>query len=63
MKDKKHRIKSIKVNAILNVTKQLCKVVFPLITMPYVTRVLQASDMENIILVARLLVILYFSQD
>lgn len=43
MKDKKHRIKSIKVNAILNVTKQLCKVVFPLITMPYVTRVLQAS--------------------
>lgn len=43
MKDKKHKIKSIKVNATLNMTKQLCKVVFPLITMPYVTRVLQAS--------------------
>lgn len=43
MKNKKQKIKSIKVNAILNVTKQLCKVVFPLITMPYVTRVLQAS--------------------
>ena len=43
MEDKKHRIKSIKVNAALNVMKQLCKVVFPLITMPYVTRVLQTS--------------------
>lgn len=43
MESKKHKIKSIKVNAALNVTKQLCKVLFPLITMPYVTRVLQAS--------------------
>ena len=43
MEDKKHRIKSIKVNAALNIMKQLCKVVFPLITMPYVTRVLQTS--------------------
>lgn len=43
MEDKKHKVKNIKVNAILNVTKQLCKVLFPLITMPYVTRVLQTS--------------------
>ena len=43
MESNKRKNKSIKVNAALNVTKQLCKVIFPLITMPYVTRVLQTS--------------------
>ena len=43
MESNKHKSKSIKVNAALNITKQLCKVIFPLITMPYVTRVLQTS--------------------
>ena len=36
--------KSIKVNAILNIIKQMCQVVFPLITIPYVTRVLQTEN-------------------
>jgi O-antigen/teichoic acid export membrane protein len=36
--------KSIKVNAILNMLKQLCAVVFPLITIPYVSRVLQVTS-------------------
>lgn len=32
--------KSIKVNAILNMIKQLCSVIFPLVTVPYVSRIL-----------------------
>ena len=32
--------KSLKLNALLNIIKQLCSVVFPLITIPYVSRVL-----------------------
>lgn len=36
--------KSIKINAILNMLKQLCAVVFPLITIPYVSRVLQVTS-------------------
>lgn len=32
--------KSLKLNAFLNIIKQLCSVVFPLITIPYVSRVL-----------------------
>ncbi len=38
---KKH---SIKVNVILNMVKQICQVIFPLITVPYVTRVLHADN-------------------
>ena len=33
--------KSLKKNALLNVIKQLCQVLFPLISIPYITRVLQ----------------------
>jgi O-antigen/teichoic acid export membrane protein len=36
--------KSVKINAILNTLKQLCQVVFPLITVPYVSQVLQAEN-------------------
>lgn len=32
--------KSIKVNAVLNTVKQLCSIIFPLITFPYISRVL-----------------------
>lgn len=32
--------KSIKINAVLNTIKQLCSIIFPLITFPYVSRVL-----------------------
>ena len=35
--------KSIKINAALSVIKQLCSVVFPLITIPYISRVLQVE--------------------
>lgn len=38
------KAKSLKVNTILNVIKQLCSVLFPLITIPYITRVLQATN-------------------
>ena len=34
---------SIKINAILNTIRQLCSVLFPLITVPYITRVLGAD--------------------
>ena len=34
------RQKSLKINASLNIIKQLCQVLFPLISIPYVTRVL-----------------------
>lgn len=36
--------KSIKVNAILNLIKQSCTIMFPLITVPYVSRVLGAEN-------------------
>lgn len=36
--------KSIRINAVLNVAKQLCSLVFPLITLPYVSRVLLAEN-------------------
>lgn len=36
--------KSMKINAILNIIKQMCQVIFPLITVPYVTRVLQTEN-------------------
>ena len=38
------KTKSLKINTVLNVIKQLCSVLFPLITIPYVTRVLQATN-------------------
>lgn len=38
------KTKSLKINTILNVIKQLCSVLFPLITIPYVTRTLQATN-------------------
>lgn len=37
-------IKSLKFNAILNTLKQLCAVVFPLITIPHVSRVLEENN-------------------
>lgn len=40
MEEKLAKPKSMKVNATLNVIKQCCAVVFPLITFPYVSRVL-----------------------
>ena len=36
--------KSLKINAILNLIKQLCQVLFPLISIPYITRVLQPDN-------------------
>ncbi|WP_455058328.1 oligosaccharide flippase family protein, partial [Jutongia sp.] len=36
--------RSLKLNTILNIVKQLCSVLFPLITIPYVTRILQATN-------------------
>ena len=35
--------KSLKINASLNIAKQLCQVLFPLVSIPYVTRVLGAD--------------------
>ena len=40
--------KSIKLNAILNVARQLCSVLFPLITIPYVTRILHAENLGKV---------------
>lgn len=38
------RIRSFKLNTTLNIVKQLCTVLFPLITIPYVTRTLQVTN-------------------
>ena len=35
---------SIKINAVLNIIRQLSTVLFPLITFPYVTRILQTKN-------------------
>ena len=35
---------SLKINAMFNVSKQLCSVIFPLITIPYVSRILLAEN-------------------
>lgn len=45
---KNYRNYSIKINAVLNVIKQLCSVVFPLITIPYVTRILRAENLGKV---------------
>ncbi len=37
-------MKSIKTNAVLNIIQNICKVVFPLVTLPYASRVLQATN-------------------
>lgn len=39
---------SIKINVLLNVVKQLCSILFPLITIPYVTRILQAENLGKV---------------
>lgn len=36
--------KSMKINAFLNMSKQICSVIFPLITVPYVSRILQKAN-------------------
>lgn len=38
------KTKSVGVNAVLNTIKQLCAIVFPLITFPYISRVLQVEN-------------------
>lgn len=40
--------KSLKINAILNAIKQMCAVIFPLITFPYISRVLKAENYGKI---------------
>ena len=40
--------KSLKLNAILNVIRQLSSILFPLITFPYISRVLQANSYGKI---------------
>jgi len=52
-------MKSLKVNAALNVVKQLSSILFPLITIPYITRVLQAENYGKISFVSS--VIAYFA--
>lgn len=37
-------MKSVKLNAILNMLKTICSIIFPLITIPYASRVLHASN-------------------
>lgn len=37
-------MKSVKVNAILNTLKTICSIIFPLITIPYASRVLHAAN-------------------
>ncbi len=37
------KAKSVKVNAVLNTIKQLCQILFPIITIPYITRALGAN--------------------
>ena len=37
-------MKSVKLNAILNILKTICSIIFPLITIPYASRVLHAAN-------------------
>lgn len=52
-------MKSLKVNAALNVVRQLSAILFPLITIPYITRVLQADNYGKISFVSS--IISYFA--
>ena len=38
------KTKPVKVNAMLNVIKTVCNIIFPLITIPYASRVLQVAN-------------------
>lgn len=40
--------KSLKVNSILNILKTISAIVFPLITFPYVSRVLQPENIGKV---------------
>lgn len=40
----KQKMRSVKINAVLNTAKTICSVIFPLITIPYVTRILTVSN-------------------
>jgi O-antigen/teichoic acid export membrane protein len=40
--------KSVGINAILNVVRQICVIIFPLITFPYISRVLQVENYGKI---------------
>lgn len=42
------KTKSLKINAFLNLLRQICSVIFPLITYPYVSHVLGASNLGKI---------------
>ena len=42
------KVKSIKVNALLNVIYTITNMIFPLITYPYVTRILSATGMGKV---------------
>lgn len=53
------KTKSLKINTILNVIKQLCSVLFPLITIPYITRTLQATNYGKVSFVSS--IISYFT--
>ena len=39
-----NKVRSVKINAILNILKTVCSIIFPLITIPYASRVLHASN-------------------
>lgn len=39
------KTKSIKINALLNIIKQCCNIIFPLITYPYVSRILGSQNL------------------
>lgn len=51
--------KSIKINALLNTFRQICTLIFPLITFPYISRVLQMENYGKISFVNS--IISYFS--
>ena len=42
------RIKSLKINAILNALRTILGILFPLITFPYISRVLNVEGIGNI---------------
>ncbi|MEO5287214.1 flippase [Limosilactobacillus allomucosae] len=42
------KISSVRKNAVLNTAKQLCQILFPIVTIPYVTRILGAQNYGKI---------------